>query len=398
MSETSGSRVGRRAELRAQRRKQRRRIVVAAVVAVAVLLAAIVFLIVKNGGNAGGHKATATRTQKTLLLQVKAADGTAVSSALLADDRKTGNGAIVLLQPQVLVNASCAGGGGSLGSTLASGGVTAARNALSDVMGVTIDGSWVLDGATFARLVDSLGGVNVDVDVPVLSGRTIVVNSGQQRLTGANALAFATYHAAGEQEQVRLTRLQAVLDAILGELPADTTSLVGSLGSGSTTTVPAATVAGVLQGLAKDDKGDNLQYQSLPVSKVDVDDQQRFRIDTAATYQLVDSLLAPSIPAGARKTGNRVLVLNGVGTPGLANKVRDRLVPAGFTCVGSRNADHFGYAKSSVLVPNATEQAITAGNAVAKAIGVPASAVQTSDQIGTIADVVVIVGADFRPK
>jgi hypothetical protein len=155
-------------------------------------------------------------------------------------------------------------------------------------------------------------------------------------------------------------------------------------------------VGALLKGLAKDDDGDDLQYQSLPVTRVDIDTQQRFRIDADADRQLVDDLLSQSIPPGARKTGNRVLVLNGVGTPGLGEKVRAKLVPAGFTFVGQRNAPKFGYKNTIILVPTATEQSITVGEQVARALRVPSSAVQTTDEIGTIADVVVIVGADFK--
>ena len=397
MTQQTGSRVGKRAELRERRRRQRRRLVVAGGTALALLVVAVTVLLVKSGGSGGKENNKPVRTQRTLLFQVKAADGTAISSALLADDPKAGAGAIILIQPQVLANVPGLGSG-EFGHALSTGGVNGSRNALSDLMGVIIDGSWVVDGTTFARLVDSVGGVNVNVDVVVQHGRTILLNPGQQRLDGGRALSFATYLAPGEQEQVRLTRLQAVLDAILNELPKDTTSLIGSLGRKSITTQPAAAVAAVLTGLAKDDQSNNLQYQSLPVTKVEIDEQQRFRIDPDADRELVDNLLAQSIPPGARKTGNRVLVLNGVGTPGLGDKVRAKLIPAGFVFIGSRNAPRFGFAKTIVLVPTATETAVAIGRAVARAIGVPASSVQTTDEIGTIADVVIIVGADFKPK
>jgi anionic cell wall polymer biosynthesis LytR-Cps2A-Psr (LCP) family protein len=389
--------VGKRAELRERRRKQRRRLVVAGATAFVLLAAAVTFLIVKNGGSKNPTTNKPVRTQQTLLFQVKADNGTAISSALLVHDPKTGKGAVVLIQPQVLANVPGVGSG-DFGRALLTGGVGGSRDALSDLMGVIIDGSWVVDGKSFAQLVDSVGGVNVNVDVVVQSGRTILLNAGQQRLNGSNALAYATYLAAGEQEQLRLTRLQAVFDAILNQLPKDTTSLVGSLGPGSVTTQPAAKVAGMLTGLAKDDQADNLQYQSLPVTKVDVnDEQQRFRIDADATKQLVDTQLAQSIPPGVRKNGNRVLVLNGVGTPKIGEKVRAKLVKAGFVYIGSRNANKFGYAKTIVLVPAATEQEAALGRSVAKAIGVPSSSVQTTEEIGTVADVVVIVGADFKP-
>ncbi|MCU1621194.1 MAG: cell envelope-related transcriptional attenuator [Frankiales bacterium] len=394
---STGTRVGRRTEQRERRRRQRRRLVVAGAMAFVLLAAAATFLLVKNGGSSSVGNKAPVRTQKTLLFQVTGSDGSAVMSALLADDRKSKTGAVVLIQPQVLANVPGVGSG-QFGSAIKIGGVSGSRNALSDLMGVIIDGSWVVDATSFSRLIDTLGGVTVNVDVVVQRNRTVLLNPGQQRLGGSQALSYATYLAAGEQEQVRLTRLQAVFDAMLNVLPKDTTSLLASLGSGSATTQPAATVAGILQGLEGDDASNDLQYQSLPVTKVDVDDQQRFRIDAAGDKALVDDLLSQSIPPGARKSGNRVLVLNGVGTPGLGDKVRAKLVPAGFVFIGSRNAPHFGFANTIVLVPTATEQSLAVGRSVAKALGVPGDSVQTTDEIGTIADVVVIVGADFKAK
>jgi hypothetical protein len=394
---SGGGRVGKRAELRAQRRKQRRRLVLAGASAAVVLLVLVTFVLVKNGGNGGTKHNATVRTQKTVLFQIKGTDGAAVSSALLADDRKSNEGAVILIQPQVLANVPGVGAF-DFGKALATGGIQGSRNALSDLMGVTIDGSWVLDSPTFSRLVDTLGGVNVDVDVTVQKGRTILLNKGQQRLSGSSALTFATYLATGEQEQARLARLQDVLDALISQLPKDTTSLVGSLGPGSQTSLKYPVLAEVLQGLDKDDSATNLQYASLPVTQVDTgDNQTRFRIDADAVRQLVDNLLAQSVPPGSRSKGNRVLVLNGVGTPGLGDKVRTKLVKAGFVFAGSRNADKFGYPRTIVLIPEATTAGAAVGRSVAKAIGVPASAVQTSEEIGTVADVVVLVGADFKP-
>lgn len=393
---STGSRVGKRAELRAQRRRQRRRLVLAGASAFVVLLVVATVLLVKNGGSSSNHNKEKVRTQRTLLFQMKGADGTAVSSALIAEDPKSGQGAVVLIQPQVIANVLGVATG-DFSHTLVTGGINGSRNALSDLMGVTIDGSWVVDTTAMARLVDSIGGVQVNVDVVVQRGRQVLLNPGPQRLSGASAVAFATYLAPGEQEQTRLTRLQAVFDAIITHLPKDTASLLGSLGRGSVTTQSTAIVADVLQRLGQDDAKDNVQYQSLPVTKVDVDENQRFRIDADANKQLVDNLLAQSVPPGARKTGNRVLVLNGVGTPGLSEKVRAKLVAKGFVFIGRGNAQHFGFTKTLVLVPSATQQSASVGQDVARALGVSVSQVQTTDEIGTIADVVVIIGADFKP-
>lgn len=393
-----GTRLGKRAELRVKRAKQRRRLTMLGGGALAVLLVvvAVVFL---GGGDDGVKKIDAPkRTQRTILLQVKGSDGVAIASALLAHDAPSGAGSVVLVPPQVLVTVP---GSGStfFGRALKTGSVKGSRNALEDLMGVTIDGSWVLDVAAFRRLVDQEGGVRITVDVPVVQGRNVLIQAGTDRLNGTQALQFATYLAPGEQEQTRLARLQTVLDGIVTTLPSDVQTLLTSLGAGSQTTVAVPILADVLTGLKSDDAASNLQYRSLPVIKVEAgNDEIRFRVDAEATLTLVDELLAQSVPPGARSNGNRVLVLNGVGTPGLGEQVRSKLLPAGFVFIGSRNANSFNQCCTQVLVKDPTAEGTTLGNRVARALGVPLSSVKSSDQIGTIADVVVIVGKDFKAK
>lgn len=388
---------GRRAALRAEKqRKQRQRTKLGGgALGLAVLIALGIVLASSVGG---GHakKSGPTRTQRTLLLQVKGASGTAIASALLAHDGPSHEGSVVLVPPQVIATVP---GSGAMpfGKALQTVSAKGSRNALADLMGVTVDGSWVLDEPSFRRLVDLEGGIEVKVDTTVLAGRSVLLSPGPQHVNGAQALAFAIYLAPREEEQTRLARLQSVLDGIVAALPPSTQALVTSLGAGSASTFTSKDVATLLLGLKSDGAAQQLQYRSLQVIKVDAGtDEVRFRIDAAATRTLVDELLAQSVPAGVRSTGNRVLVLNGVGTPGLGAKVRDKLVPAGFVFVGSRNAPSFDHAKTEVLVKDTTSQGTALGQRVARALGVPASSVMSSDQIGTIADVVVVVGRDFR--
>jgi hypothetical protein len=394
----AGTHLGKRASERAKRRKQRRRLTVVGVVAVVALLVLVTVVLIRNGGEGGGTRAGYTRTQHTLLLQIKGSDGTAVGSALLAHDPKAKTGVVVLVPPEVLPNGSC-GNGQPFGKLLQTASPATSRNTLADLMGIVIDGSWVLDATTFGQLVDQLGGIQATVDAPVLSGRTILLQQGLQQLSGANALLFATYLGPQEQEQTRLTRLQAVIAGLLAKLPATTETVVASLGGGSQLTTSPASAADLLQGLASDDAAGNLQNRSLPVTlRASGDEDIHFGLNAPETRSLVDEVLAGSILPGARLTDNRVFVSNGVGTPGLNEQVRDKLVKAGFVCVGSNNAQTFGNATTQVLVPESTEQSAALGERVAKAIGVPSSSVRTSNKIGTIADVFIIVGKDFSAK
>ncbi len=396
--DAGGAPLGARAQLRAKRRRQRRLLAVLVAGLTLAALAVVTVLLVSGGGSGTSKKQGPVRTQRTLLLQVKGSDGAAVASALLATDPSSGTGVVVLVPQQVLVNVP-GGGNVAFGAASRTAKPAAVRGALSDLMGVTIDGSWLLDAPTFSQLIDQIGGVQATVDVQVVSGRTVLLQPGAQRLSGAGALQYATFLAPGEQEQTRLTRLQAVLEGLLTSLPANPDTVIKALGGGSQPSQPASTVADMLTGLRTDDQASNLQYRTLPVIPItDGSEAIRFRVDAPATRSLVDDVLAQSIPPGSRTEGNRVLVLNGVGTPGLGQQVRDKLVPAGFVFVGSRNAPSFGYATTQVLIPNGTAAEAAIGERVARALGVPLSAVQSSNQIGTIADVVVIVGKDFKAK
>ncbi len=238
------------------------------------------------------------------------------------------------------------------------------------------------------------------MDVPVIggpAGQVVLVSPGPQQLDGQHAVSFATWLAKGEQEQARLARVQQVINGILAALPPSTRQvelLLSGLGQRSVPSVTVPWLAAFLTGMQTDLRSHDLEYDGLPVVPIDFGSgPPSFRIDATATRTLVDRLLAQSIPRGARSSGNRVLVLNGVGTPGLGLKVRARLVPAGFVYVGSRNAPHFGYAHTVVLVHDATTQGQALGARICAALNVPVN-VDTAD-LGTLADVVVIVGADF---
>ncbi len=392
-----GSRSGRRTELLRRRRRRRQRIL-AGVLVLAVAAAVVAFVVLRRDPEGATAVQPQGRTQATLLLQVQGDDQAAAASALLAHDQVSRTGAAVLVPPQVIVDVP---GAGSVpfGRALATSAPEGSRNALSDLVGVTVDAGWVLDSPTLITLVDRLGGLRVGVDVPVMQDATVLVGPGEQQLNGEQALAFLGYLAPGEQEQARLARVQELVDGLLTALPDsadEVTPLLGVLGPGSRSSQPAADLARFLVAAAESGQAGDLQFDILPVIPIDAGGGvMAFRLNEEATRNLVDRLLAQSVPTGQRETGNRVLVLNGVGTPGLGETVRTRLVEQGFVFVGSRNAPRFGYENTVVLVPEATPEGQLLGERVASALGVRPDV--RADELGTIADVIVIIGADFVP-
>ena len=390
--------AGGRLELRQRRRRQRLRLVVAAVVLLAVAAAAFAVYLAADAPARPQTAVAQVRTQSTLLLQVQAPDQTAVASALLASDPDVETGAVLLVPSQVLVNVP---GVGSLplGRALSSAPPHGSRDALSDLMGVTVDEGWILSTEQLTQLVDAVGGIPVEVDVPVVVDSAVLLDIGPQRVDGARALQLMRYLAPEEQEQSRLARLQEVLDGLLSSLPAkhaELLTLLQTVDAEASGTLAPPALADYLLALTSADGEGQLQYDSLPVLPIDTGGGvSAFRIDGPRLIPVVDRLLADSVPSGARDGGNRVLVLNGVGTPGLGEAVRAKLAPAGFVFVGSRNAPDFGHPETRVLVQAPTAEAQALGERVATAIGVPMTSVVTQD-FGTVADVVVLVGADFR--
>lgn len=370
-------------------------------------VAAAVFVAGGPGGSAQLRGAAAGRTQSTLLVQLRGPDGSAIGSALLGHDAKNARGSMLLVPDRVVADVP---GHGPLpyGEALALPDPDLSRQSVADLVGVTVDTWWTMDGPALVRLVDRVGGVLVDVDTAVRAatpdgGATIVVPAGRaQRLNGSAAMSYATYLAAGEEQVAQLPRWQAVLQGVLRSLPLGAPaagSTLQSLGTGLVTSAPVNVLAGVLTGAAADLRAGELAAETLPVRRIDTGtDQPAYGIDRSAVRDLVDRQLADSVPAGSRSGDNRVLVLNGVGRPGLGEQARARLQSAGLAYVGSRNASNFDYPRSKVLVFDDTPQAQVLGRRAAAALSLPPDTpVQYSPQAQSIADVIAILGQDFPP-
>ena len=398
-----------RRELRAERRRQKRRrlgaVGIAGLVVAGLAAAAAVGFGVQQATKDSKPKPVG---QTTVLLSVSGAEGVAAETALLAHDDKTRHGVELLIPGRVLTQV-CGFGNQQLGQILAlPNGQTASRTTVSNLLGgVAIDASWVLTTAQLAKLVDAVGGITADVDVDVIQqkadgSRVLVVGRGSaQHLTGAAAAAYATYSRGGEDAVANLVRLQNVIDGIAAALPRKSSAvadIVRSLGPGASSSIGADKLSAVLVGLASDLRRNNVAPTALPVVKIESGSaQSSYRVDAQQTLKFVDANLAASLPTTAHTERKRVLVQNGVGTPGLAVSACDKLVKAGFAFAGSGNAEPFSNKPSAVVVFDRSVAAAQLGNSVARALGLPLSDVREQDSGQNVADVIVILGRDYKP-
>lgn len=109
--------------------------------------------------------------------------------------------------------------------------------------------------------------------------------------------------------------------------------------------------------------------------------------------QIADLLLQWwGVRQGAEDAAVRVIIYNGAGTPGVAGDAARQLIEAGMRVVDTKNADRFDY-QSTLIVVQDGERA--QGEQVRTALGVGEIVEKPSQQ--DIADVIIIVGKDYRP-
>jgi hypothetical protein len=340
-----------------------------------------------------------------MLIQFSGSLGSAIGSALVAHDTVAHDGVVVLVPSAVIAQVP---GFGSMpfGQALTVGDPSAPRTALSDLIGVTVDSSWTLTPTAFAALVDKVGGVTVtvnrDVTKTTAGVTSIVVPAGDQKLSGTAAVQYASFLADGETEQARLARFDSVFRQVLSALPQDQATLatqLASLGAGSASSLSVTNLAAFLHNLATDSAQKALSDQLLPVTDLQAGgDQPSYTLDATNTAALVQAQLASSVPANRKVTGNRVYVQNQVGTPGLGESTRAKLQRAGFLYLHGDNTQDMpnSQAPSAVVIFGQTAAQIAEGQAVAAALGLPASDVKISSEGFTVADVVVKLGVDYK--
>ena len=91
------------------------------------------------------------------------------------------------------------------------------------------------------------------------------------------------------------------------------------------------------------------------------------RVDLDAAAAVTESLFPQAVLTGV-DTNPRVLVRNGVGTPGLGASARDRLVADGMVYINGGNADEFGQATTQVIVADSTTASLALGERVVTAL------------------------------
>ncbi|MCX5198166.1 LytR C-terminal domain-containing protein [Streptomyces sp. NBC_00249] len=312
------------------------------------------------------------------------------STALLVDNVTTRQGATVLL-PNTLAIPGQDGTGAPLGKAVDAGAL-GTREALDTVLGTRIGGTWRLDTPFLERLVELLGGVEADTDVAVPAddqARTPAVGQGpKQSLTGAMAVAYATYRAPGEPEAKQLERTGKVLQAVLRKIPGDpkaAATTVESMGQILDPGLDAQNLGALLSRIGEHAKVGAYRTELLGV-KADGG------LTDEANKKVVKELLGGSFTAAQPGAALRVGLKDATGDEKTRIAAKAALLNGGYGFVDGGRSDRTAATSQITYQDDAQRDRALE---VAKTLGLAESAVKKAENTVN-ADVVVTLGKDYK--
>ncbi|MCS0638132.1 LytR C-terminal domain-containing protein [Streptomyces sp. LP05-1] len=343
-----------------------------------------------SGTGSGAATATGPQQRSVIVLHLHNTKGDATSTALLVDNATTKRGTTLLL-PNALAVADDDGSTTTLGKSVDDDGSSGTREAIGDLLGTRISGTWRLDTPYLENLVELVGGIELTTDTEVpgaKKGEAPLVPRGEdQTLSGRMAVAYATYRAPGEGEDKQLQRFGQVMYGVLRKVsddPKNATVTVESLAQILDPSLPEKDLGASLAKLAAHAKLGDYKTDVLPV-------RADGSLSDEAGRSVVKDVLGGSVSAPEQGSAVRVGVKNATGTKDATQDARVVLVNGGYAFVDGGTADPAS--TSRVVYGDAAQKA--RAEEVAKTLGLPAETV-TKGTAAANADVTVILGKDFR--
>jgi LCP family protein required for cell wall assembly len=269
------------------------------------------------------------------------------------------------------------------------------RRAVSELLGVPIDYYAVINIDIFERLVDAIGGVELEVPRAMVyrdqaAGLEIDLQPGFQRLSGAEAAGFVRYRELLRGDIDRIDNVKTLAYAVLGRLrelnvraAVKLPELIDTYFDEVDTNASPALFAQLLPRLGEM----TLEAATLPT--VDMAGSSRFlEADPEAVEAFLATLFGGTARTVTRTPGGRVMLSDRSGVPGAAEKVRELLLAAGVKPEQLRVRRGEPDAVTRVVV---TGQSLAAAPFYADLLGV---GWQQIDRFAVDADVEVILGQD----
>ncbi|MEU6440053.1 LCP family protein [Streptomyces sp. NPDC047046] len=394
-------------ESRSERREEARRRGRSRIIALVVVLALVVAggvgylwyagkLPGSSDSGSGAADASGPQNRDVLVVHLRNTKKDGASSTMLLVDNTTAKHGYAVLLPKDLALTDEDGNDTTLGKSVSDDGSSGTSDALDGLLGTDIQGSWRLDTPYLSNLVDLVGTIEVDTDAavpdPKKKGGDPLVHKGEaQSLSGAMAVAYATYQAKGEPESAQLKRFADVMRGVLRKISSDQQSATLTIQSLAQILDPPLTdkdLGAFLAKLSDLAKGGDYTSTVLPVEKDGT-------LTEATNQKIVKDVLGGTgkTGGGASEDDTRVAVRNATGKKDLAQKARVTLVNGGYTFVDGSSTD----AVATSAVTYAEEKEKGKAVEIARTLGLKDSAVKKG-KVGGNAPVSVVLGEDYTGK
>jgi anionic cell wall polymer biosynthesis LytR-Cps2A-Psr (LCP) family protein len=383
------------AEIRRAARQRRRALIVIGAVVFALLVGLIGWKVVVASRAKAPEEVALGGKRASVMFQLRAPDGGAAASVLIMHDRSADSGGMLAIPRDLMLDVP---GEGviPLSDALIIAGESLTRDALADLLGATIHGSFTFDPATFAAVIDRLGGVEMAIDHPiVIKGKTVAEPAGDQpvRLRGEAALQYATDEVPGETTAQSAERFATVVQAFLQRIPdqfESAASLFAALGVVGNGTMPPDQLAAILAGAAGDLRSKALTSDILPISA----NGSGF-IDPVAAGSIVRTVLGSAVQTLRADGTPRVMVQLGVSQPEAQEAMKAEILNSGYRYIdGGELPDALSDPRATTTITAFGEHGDDAGRALAIALGFDPKIVKMGQGLG-IADVLVVIGGDY---
>ncbi len=294
-----------------------------------------------------------------------------------------------------------------LNHAYAYGGIQLLQETVVNYLGLSIHYFAVVNYDSFPRIVDLVGGVDINVErrlyyVDRAGGLYIDIPKGSQHLDGQKALHYVRFRndALGDIGRVRRQQvfIRALLDKIyspeiLPKLPQLTREIVSMI----ETNMPPSQALQLGAYLMEGEGETKLDFATLPGHSAYISGVSYWLGDLAATSAFLAGTpkepaaessadVAPSKPVTliaediAKIFTKPVAVLNGSGTKGLANQGAKVLQQLGIDVSYTGNAKHFDFHYSQVLYPQREgDEAKKRGAALADLAGISPQLLRASN-------------------
>ena len=403
--------TGRRSQQR-QRRRRRALTLTGLLVALLALVAVVVLLLASGLVDRARDMVApeeepdltelAGQQQPTLAIvtyEEGAEDAGARSIAVLAHDRETGEGTVLLIPPSTVADVPGHGSFG-VGQAFAFGDAALTGVTLENLLGIRLDEVVALSSEQWAELLDRVEGYELEVPGQLVArdedgAGEVRFEPGPQYLDGPRLAEYLTFRAPGETELDGLPRVQRVLAGLLDRL-GGRPELLEEMFAGDPPIAGASDpeLARQLLGeLAEARTEDRVVTLTLPVSPLGSGREDAYRVDSARLAQLVEDRLAASRPTGEAGAGRNLQILNGNGVPGIGQVVAELLQPGGYRVLLTGNADRFTYDVTRIVVYDDAPEQLAVARDIRDRLGV--GEIERSGTPQSVVDVTIVVGADL---